>query len=237
MINPVVDKNIEILKKIRLLNIEKDNLLYLDYSAWKVYCKFSIDQYYEDKNKIIGEIEEIEKKIKEIKESIISVEASMNKNMSTSVKDIDKSSELNDLRLKVLQKDLSDISLELEVKNDKLKDVEGEILNLENILTTNEKLSKDAENENNNKIIEICRSINYMKDLLNKEVVASYDLIERNFKAKKLRYVVANIVDGFCENCCIDVPLYQKDLILDKSEFVMCNTCGCFLVNFTDKVE
>ena len=58
-----------------------------------------------------------------------------------------------------------------------------------------------------------------------------------NFKAKKLRYVVANIVDGFCENCCIDVPLYQKDLILDKSEFVMCNTCGCFLVNFTDKVE
>ena len=30
MINPVVEKNIEILKKIRLLNIEKDNLFYSD---------------------------------------------------------------------------------------------------------------------------------------------------------------------------------------------------------------
>ena len=44
MINPVVEKNIEILKKIRLLNIEKDNLFYSDYSAWRNYHKYSIGE-------------------------------------------------------------------------------------------------------------------------------------------------------------------------------------------------
>lgn len=227
MINPVVEKNIEILKKIRLLNIEKDNLFYSDYSAWRNYHKYSIGELSAKKDKLNEEILEIKKGIKDDEKAIEDAWLDINPQLEEEQRE-----ELHDLRVENANIKLNEKKLNLELKNKEIEDIDKELANYEDMFTQYAKALSIDEGEKNDKIIEICRSINYMKDLLNKEISVQYDLIEKNFREKNFRYVVANIVDGFCENCNINVPIYQKDLILGKSEFVMCDNCGCFLVDF-----
>ena len=46
-----------------------------------------------------------------------------------------------------------------------------------------------------------------------------------------LKFLACYIVDGFCENCNIKVCLQREIDILNMNKFVMCDMCGCFLVD------
>ena len=50
-------------------------------------------------------------------------------------------------------------------------------------------------------------------------------------------FPVGVIVDGFCENCNIKVCLQREIDILNMNKFVMCDMCGCFLVDVIKNKE
>lgn len=225
MTNQVVSNNIDILKKIRLLNIEVNNLLYKCFSGSKDLFFVKKNGFIEDIEKLNVEISSLQEEIKLKEKEILAFDEQIKLVPDTDSSD---KKEILELKKKICEKKISDNNKVCDLKNKELDDIQKAFDLFREKFKSYE---SDEETESSSKINELYKSISYLKDLLNNNVREKYDLICKSFDNTSYRYPIAILKEGFCENCNMQLPIQRKIDILEMKDFVMCELCGCFLID------
>ena len=239
MENPLIKNNVEILKKIRLLNIEISKLLYSnleqndtesDYLLNKTELENKKKVIDEDKKNIEASIDDEQNNINNTSKEIDDILSSNKKNNITSEETQEKL-DILDLKIKLSKKRIDEYKKKVSDLENTKNDIDKELEFLNN--TYNKELLKlsDKTRLENEKYIEINKTINYTLDLLNNNVRSKYENIMFFIKKMWNGFPVGVVKNGFCENCNIKVCLQKEVDILNMNNFVMCDMCGCFLVD------
>ena len=245
MINPLVKNNIEILKKIRLLNIEVNKLIYTNlqdegdssYMLSKKELENKRDLLNVDIKDIEQSINEENNNIKEIGDEIDNLLKSKKNVKNIDSEEIQEKLDILDLKIKLSKKKTCEYQSKLDdLKND-LTNVCSELDFLEKTYNKEVGILSDKTKEQSEKYIELNKTINYTLDLLNNNIRSKYENIMYFIRKMWNGFPVGVIVDGFCENCNIKVCLQREIDILNMNKFVMCDMCGCFLVDVIKNKE
>ena len=240
MINPLVKNNIEILKKIRLLNIEVNKLIYTNlesedddsgYMLSKKELENKRDLLNVDIKDIEQSIEAENSNIKEIGQEIEDLLKSKKNVKNIDSEEVQEKLDILDLRIKLSKKKENEYKDKLEDLKVKFNDVCSELDFLEKTYNKEVGILSDKSKQQSEKFIELNKTINYTLDLLNNNIRSKYENIMYFIKKMWNGFPVGVIVDGFCENCNIKVCLQREIDILNMNKFVMCDMCGCFLVD------
>lgn len=240
MINPLVKNNIEILKKIRLLNIEVNKLIYTNlqseddesgYMLSKKELENKRDLLNVDIKDIEQSIEAENNNIKEIGQEIEDLLKSKKNVKNIDSEEVQEKLDILDLRIKLSKKKENEYKDKLEDLKVKFNDVCSELDFLEKTYNKEVGILSDKSKQQSEKFIELNKTINYTLDLLNNNIRSKYENIMYFIKKMWNGFPVGVIVDGFCENCNIKVCLQREIDILNMNKFVMCDMCGCFLVD------
>lgn len=240
MINPLVKNNIEILKKIRLLNIEVNKLIYTNlqsdddesgYMLSKKELENKRDLLNVDIKDIEQSIEAENNNIKEIGQEIDNLLKSKKNVKNIDSEEVQEKLDILDLRIKLSKKKEDEYKNKLEDLKVKCNEVCSELDFLEKTYNKEVGILSDKSKQQSEKFIELNKTINYTLDLLNNNIRSKYENIMYFIKKMWNGFPVGVIVDGFCENCNIKVCLQREIDILNMNKFVMCDMCGCFLVD------
>jgi predicted nucleic acid-binding Zn-ribbon protein len=246
MINPLVKNNIEILKKIRLLNIEVNKLIYTNlqsdedesgYMLSKKELENKRDLLSVDIKDIEQSIEAENKNINDIGQEIDDLLKSKKNVKNIDSEEIQEKLDILDLRIKLSKKKENEYKSQLDDLNAKFNDVCSELDFLEKTYNKEVAILSDKSKQQSEKFIELNKTINYTLDLLNNNIRSKYENIMYFIKKMWNGFPVGVIVDGFCENCNIKVCLQREIDILNMNKFVMCDMCGCFLVDVIKNKE
>jgi len=240
MINPLVKNNIEILKKIRLLNIEVNKLIYTNLQSEDDDSGYMLSKKeLENKRNLLNvDIKDIEQSIEAENNNINDIGQEIEDLLKSkkNVKNIDSEEvqeklDILDLRIKLSKKKENEYKDKLEDLKVKFNDVCSELDFLEKTYNKEVGILSDKSKQQSEKFIELNKTINYTLDLLNNNIRSKYENIMYFIKKMWNGFPVGVIVDGFCENCNIKVCLQREIDILNMNKFVMCDMCGCFLVD------
>lgn len=248
MTHEVVEKNLDILRKLRLLNLEINKLIYNDLSG-------VIEIYNIKKNVLIKNREDvlnsISVKSKEIENNELEIE-----NFSKCLDEFKRTKKFDCLEClkdiiendKVEENDVIDI-LELKIKiakrtifflnneinefNKELSKIDDEIVKLDAVFKSCEGIDAEEREEFKKKINGLYMSVNELKELLSKDIMEQYNELAVGLINGDCRFPVASIVENCCENCNIAIPLQKKLDIQKRNDFVKCENCGCFFVDST----
>lgn len=240
MINPLVKNNIEILKKIRLLNIEVNKLIYTNLQSEDDESGYMLSKKeLENKRDLLNvDIKDIEQSIEaennninEIGQEIEDLLKSKKNVKNIDSEEVQEKLDILDLRIKLSKKKENEYKDKLEDLKVKFNDVCSELDFLEKTYNKEVGILSDKSKQQSEKFIELNKTINYTLDLLNNNIRSKYENIMYFIKKMWNGFPVGVIVDGFCENCNIKVCLQREIDILNMNKFVMCDMCGCFLVD------
>lgn len=246
MINPLVKNNIEILKKIRLLNIEVNKLIYNNLQSDEDESGYMLSKKeLENKRDLLNvDIKDIEQSIEAENKNINNIGQEIDDLLKSkkNVKNIDSEEiqeklDILDLRIKLSKKKENEYKSQLDDLNAKFNDVCSELDFLEKTYNKEVAILSDKSKQQSEKFIELNKTINYTLDLLNNNIRSKYENIMYFIKKMWNGFPVGVIVDGFCENCNIKVCLQREIDILNMNKFVMCDMCGCFLVDVIKSKE
>jgi len=240
MINPLVKNNIEILKKIRLLNIEVNKLIYTNLQSDDAESGYMLSKKeLENRRDLLNvDIKDIEQSIEAENNNIKNIGQEIENLLKTrkNVKNIDSEEvqeklDILDLKIKLSKKKEDEYKKKLDDLKIKINDVCTELDFLEKTYNKEVGILSDKNKQQSEKFIELNKTINYTLDLLNNNIRSKYENIMYFIKKMWNGFPVGVIVDGFCENCNIKVCLQREIDILNMNKFVMCDMCGCFLVD------
>lgn len=221
-----VEMNIGGLRKLRLLNIEINKMLCSDLSGIKKLYFLKKDRLQKKKEGFIFQIDQIKADIDGERKKIDEFTRDLN-NVSGGDED---AVEVLKLKIKLSEKKISEYESMLSVNKAELASCDKDIMNLNNLFKAYDN-DNFYENKDNSVLVELFKSVNYVKSILNSDILAKYNVIFDNFEKNSYKYPVAAVVNGFCENCNIAVPLQTEIDIIRMGTFIMCETCGCFLVD------
>jgi len=240
MINPLVKNNIEILKKIRLLNIEVNKLIYTNLQSDDAESGYMLSKKeLENRRDLLNvDIKDIEQSIEAENNNIKNIGQEIENLLKTrkNVKNIDSEEvqeklDILDLKIKLSKKKEDEYKKKLDDLKITINDVCTELDFLEKTYNKEVGILSDKNKQQSEKFIELNKTINYTLDLLNNNIRSKYENIMYFIKKMWNGFPVGVIVDGFCENCNIKVCLQREIDILNMNKFVMCDMCGCFLVD------
>ena len=240
MIDPLVKNNTEILKKIRLLNIEVNKLIYNNiqsdesesgYMVSKRELENKRDLFNVDIKDIEQSIEEENKNIKELGDEIDNILKNKKNSKNLNQEEIQEKLDILDLKIKLSKKKEGEYKDKLKDLQKQVEDVCKELDFLEKTYNKEMGILSEKSKQQNEKYIELNKTINYTLDLLNNNIRSKYENIMYFIKKMWNGFPVGVIIDGFCENCNIKVCLQREIDILNMNKFVMCDMCGCFLVD------
>ena len=218
MENPLIRNNVEILKKIRLLNIELSKLLYSnieqndtdsDYLQNKTELenrkKILTDDIKDLESSINAEEQEIEKLSKEIDDILYNKTGDGEgvKRNNINSEETQEKLDILDLKIKLSKKKIEEYKKSLTNNENGIKDICNELEFLNNTYNKEMLMLSDKTRLENEKYIEINKTINYTLDLLNNNVRSKYENIMFFIKKMWNGFPVGVVKDGFCENCNI----------------------------------
>ena len=226
MLEQFIEKNIGTLRKLRLLNIEINNILCSDLSGIRQLYFVRKEKLQKGKDELVSEIGKLNADIENENSKISDYNRKLSSSSSASEDDV----EILNLKIQLAKKKSSEYEMKLKNLN---KELEGYDKNIDSLCSIFKKYDSDKldEDKDNSVIVELYKSVNYMKELLNNDVLIKYNQISEDFEKNSFKYPVAAVVNGFCENCNILVPTQTEIDILKMDDFIMCETCGCFLVD------
>ena len=221
-----VEKNVLLLRKLRMLNIEINNTLSSDLSGIRQLYIMKKEKLLEEKEGIVLKSENVKKAIEAENRKIYEFNNLIKTNDSISEDDL----EVLKLKIMLSEKKISGYEKDLIEYDKDIEGINNSILKLSNLFNVDDS-DKFAENNENAVVVDLYKSVNYIKEMLNSGVLCKYNQIAENFEKNMYKYPVAAIVNGFCENCNIAVPLQSEIDVLKLKDYIMCEICGCFLVD------
>ena len=242
----VVEKNLDILRKLRLLNLEINKLVYNDLSGVLEIYNMKRNVLVEEKE---GVLSSISYKNAEIEKNQLNIEGftkCLNEFKSTKnfdcLKDfgdlfgdykIEESDvfDILDLEIKIAKRNIFFLENEIKLLNNQISHIDEEIKKLDDIFRPYEEKDSGEREDFKKKINGLYTAVNELKELLSKDIMEQYNELSSGFIKGDLRFPVASIVDNCCENCNIEIPLQRKLDIRKKDDFIKCENCGCFFVD------
>ena len=221
-----IEKNVALLRKLRMLNIEINNAVSSDLSGVRQLYLIKKDNLQKKKDGINLKIENVKKEI-EVENRKINEFNDVIKSSEVITED---DLEVLKLKIKLSEKKISEYEGNLKEYDREIEGVDNSITSLSNLFRGYDDVSLNKNNEST-VVIDLYKSINYIKEMLNNAVLCKYNQIVEDFEKNSYKYPVAAVVNGFCENCNIAVPLQTEIDVLKLRDYIMCEICGCFLVD------